>query len=354
MSFLRFIPFRRRNKTESPAEANPVKRSGLKKYLVLFVILLIIILAGYGIYLWQGAGKTVTPVQAKTIAENFINQYLLSSGTKATIKDVTEEYGMYNITLTVGGNDYHSYLTKDGKKFFQSALDIAEVEQQSQTQSNTASQPAATVAQKTAKPSVELYVMAYCPYGVQMEKGIIPAIETLANKIDFKLKYTSYSMHGEKELDEQLTQYCINKNYNSKLLSYLKCFDANSDSAACLTQVGINSASLKSCVSATDKQYKVTQKFNDQTTWSNSSYPPFDIYLADNQKYGVSGSPTLVINGQTIQANRDSASLLKLICSAFTTQPAECNAVLSSASPAPGFGSGTTSTNSANSGCATQ
>ncbi len=329
---------------------------GWKKYIIILILLLAIILVGYGLFLWQGANKTISPAQAQIIAEKFINENLLPSTTKVTIKSVTEEYGLYNITLTVGGKDYHSYLTKDGKKFFQSVLDIAEVEKQAQTQTqtDTTNQPAATVAQKTAKPEVELYVMAYCPYGVQMEKGIIPTIEALGNKIDFKLKFTSYSMHGKKELDEQLTQYCINQQDSGKLLAYLTCFDISSDSAQCLTQTGINSTKIKSCVSATDKQYKVTEKFNDQSSWSNGSYPPFDIYLADNQKYNVSGSPTLVINGSTVQANRDSASLLKLICSGFTTVPAECSKVLSSAAPAAGFGQGTTSdTNSSAAGCTT-
>jgi len=308
-------PFRRRN-----SETGGSTR-GWKKYIIILSLLLAIILVGYGLFLWEGANKNISAAQAQIIAEKFINENLLPSTTKVTIKSVTEEYGLYNITLTVGGKDYHSYLTKDGKKFFQSALDIAEVEKQAQTQTDTASQPVATVAQKTAKPEVELYVMAYCPYGVQMEKGIIPAVEALGNKIDFKLKFTSYAMHGKKELDEQLTQYCINQQDSGKLLVYLTCFDISSNSAQCLTQTGINSTKINSCVSATDKQYKVTEKFNDQSSWSNGSYPPFDIYLADNQKYNVSGSPTLVINGSTVQANRDSASLLKLICSGFTTEP---------------------------------
>jgi len=327
--------------------------SGGKKYIIIFGLLLAIILLGYSLFLWQGANKTISPAQAKTIAEKFINENLLPSTMQATIKDVSEVYGLYDITLVVNNKEYHSYLSKDGKKFFQSAVDIAEVEKQAQAQTKTANQPAATVAQKTAKPEVELYVMAYCPYGVQMEKGIIPAVEALSNKIDFKLKFTSYSMHGKKELDEQLTQYCINQQDSGKLLAYLKCFDISSNSAQCLTQTGINSAKIKSCVSTTDKQFKVTEKFNDQSSWSNGSYPPFDIYLADNQKYGVTGSPTLVINGSTIQANRDSASLLKLICSGFTTAPTECSKVLSSAAPAAGFGQGTGSSNS-NADCATQ
>ncbi len=51
--------------------------------------------------------------------------------------------------------------------------------------------------------------MAYCPYGTQEEKGILPVVNTLNNKIDFKVKFCDYAMHGKQEIDEQLNQYCI-------------------------------------------------------------------------------------------------------------------------------------------------
>jgi hypothetical protein len=61
----------------------------------------------------------------------------------------------------------------------------------------------------------------------------------------------------------------------------------------------------------------------------------------------------LVINGETISSARDSASLLKTICSAFTTQPAECQAQLSSATPAAGFGTATDNSGAAAATCNT-
>jgi hypothetical protein len=76
--------------------------------------------------------------------------------------------------------------------------------------------------------------------------------------------------------------------------------------------------------------------FNDQNSW-NSQFPPFNIDKADNEKYNVQGSPTLIINGQEVSSNRDSASLLKTICSAFNNAPEECSAELSSNAPAAGF-----------------
>jgi hypothetical protein len=42
--------------------------------------------------------------------------------------------------------------------------------------------------------------------------------ETLQDKIDFEIKFNTYAMHGEKELAEQLNQYCIKKNKMINLL----------------------------------------------------------------------------------------------------------------------------------------
>jgi hypothetical protein len=114
------------------------------------------------------------------------------------------------------------------------------------------------------------------------------------------------------------------------------------DSAACLTSAKIDTAKLKTCTTKTDKEFSVTTG-----TEKKGSYPVFNIFKTDNAKYNVGGSPTLIINGVESQSGRDSASLLASICSAFENQPAECKTALSSATPAPGFGTGTTDSQAA-------
>jgi protein-disulfide isomerase len=220
------------------------------------------------------------------------------------------------------------------------------------TNSGDQQQTATANITKNDKPKVELFVMSYCPYGTQIEKGIIPAVQALGNKIDFNLKFVDYAMHGQQELNENLKEYCIDKNQKDKLLPYLTCFLKSSDSAACLKSAGVNQSKLDSCVKSADKEFKVTEQFTSKENW-NGSYPPFDVHKADNTKYGVQGSPTLVINGTSAESARDSASLLKTICSAFNNQPDVCStAKLSSASPSAGFGEGTEASSGSTAGCA--
>jgi hypothetical protein len=191
--------------------------------------------------------------------------------------------------------------------------------------------------EKKDKPVVELFVMSHCPYGTQIEKGIIPVADLLKDKIDFSVKFCDYSMHGENEIKEELQQYCIEKEQKSKHLKYLQCFLNNSDSTGCLTVAGIDKTMLDACVKAADTQFKVTANFNDKSTYKGN-YPTFDIFAADNAKYGVQGSPTLIINGVQAESGRDSASLLNAVCTGFNVKPNECTETLSTVSPSPGFG----------------
>jgi predicted DsbA family dithiol-disulfide isomerase len=57
-----------------------------------------------------------------------------------------------------------------------------------------------------------------------------------------------------------------------------------------------------------------------------------NLLKADDQlteKYGVSGSPTLIINGAPYSGSRSSEAFKQAICSAFTTAPSECSQALS-------------------------
>ncbi|MCX6707902.1 MAG: hypothetical protein NT001_07275 [Candidatus Woesearchaeota archaeon] len=222
------------------------------------------------------------------------------------------ENGLYKLKLDVGGKAYDSYVTKDGKLLFPQAIDMSvDLNAAAQPAANAnAAAPAANVP-KTDKPAVELFVMSYCPYGTQAEKGMLPAVRALGSKVDFKVRFVYYSMHGQKEITENLNQYCIQKEQADKFNSYLACFLNASDGTACLAAAKIDTAKLSACTAAADTQFAVTANFNDKSKWLSGNYPLFSVDSALNTKYSVGGSPTLIINGVESSAGRDSASYLK-------------------------------------------
>ncbi|MDD3190445.1 MAG: hypothetical protein PHI66_02025 [Candidatus Pacebacteria bacterium] len=274
----------------------------------------------------------------KAEMEKFINENLVSNGYTATVTNITEESGLYKVELDVNGQAYTSYMTKDETKFFTSAIDMEEIKKAKEDAANETA--ATSEVTKSEKPVVELFVMSHCPYGTQIEKGMLPVVKALGDKIDFELKFCDYAMHGEKELNEQINQYCIAQNEPDKLVSYLECFLGAGDGTTCLAQVGIDKNKLGSCVKTTDNQYQITAGFNDKSTWKSGTYPVFSIFQEDVDAYGITGSPSLVVNGTKVSAGRDSQSLLNSVCSAFENAPEECNQALSSTSPSAGFGYG--------------
>ena len=316
------------------------------KQQILFGSVAAIVIVGIalGAYLISN-GKNLKPSAAKVLIENYINSNLMAQGSTATVDSIVKENGLYKLMVDIGGaQKVESYATLDGKLFFPQAMKMGESteDQENADQANASEPVSATVSKKSDKPEVELFVMTHCPYGTQVEKGILPVVAALGNKIDFEIKFNDYAMHGEKELDESLTQYCIQKEQNSKFNEYLTCFLKDSQSAPCLDTAKIDKKKMASCVEKTDKQYSVKENFKNNKDF-RGTFPGFNVYKEDNAKYNVGGSPTLIINGEEIQSGRDSASLLKTICSAFNNEPKECETSLSSATPTPGFGEGTTS-----------
>ncbi|MBU3957706.1 MAG: DsbA family protein, partial [Nanoarchaeota archaeon] len=130
---------------------------------------------------------------------------------------------------------------------------------------------------------------------------------------------------------------CIMKNYPDKYWNYLSAFNKNcyplysngtaldlcwKNSAA---SAGINATKIETCVNA----------------------DALALLKADEQAvsaYGVSGSPSLMINGAAYNGARTSDGYKSAICSAFNNPPAECSqnigtaAQAASAAPSGGCG----------------
>jgi hypothetical protein len=288
--------------------------------------------------------------------KKFIEKNLVQPDTKIETIEISKEHGLIKVVAIIQGQEQILHLTPNGKRLIFGLISIKEYKKQIEGQAK-AQKEAATVSEenKNDKPVVEYFVMSYCPYGTQFEKGIIPVIKLLGDKIDAQLKFVDYAMHDKKELDENLSQYCIQKEQNDKLYPYLDCFLASQgeegDIKSCLASTGVDTTKLASCIDSSDKEFGVSANYQDKSTWKGQ-FPGFNIDKEDNKKYGVGGSPTFVINGETISSARDSQSLLKAICSGFKNAPAECDKELSSAAPAAGFGSSKTSGDASGGGCA--
>lgn len=286
---------------------------------IIFAALLLVVL-------FTGFSFTGNVTKASA-GKNFVNYINSQGGTQIEyINSTSFGSNLIQVNVLANGEGVPVFLTKDGRYFVQIISELNN-EKPTVSQSKTTTPTAQVV--KSAKPTVELFVMTYCPYGTQAEKGFIPAIKNLGSSVDAKIRFVHYFMHGDKEEAETYTQVCIREEQNVKYLDYLTCFLEDGNSTRCIKKIGIDQVKLDKCISSGKAK----------------EYYASDSALSEG--YGVQGSPTLVINGVEVSSGRDSASMLDSMCSAFTTAPSSCGASLSSTSPSPGFGTGTASSGSA-------
>jgi hypothetical protein len=168
-------------------------------------------------------------------------------------------------------------------------------------------------------PTLEVFVMSYCPYGIQMEKGMFPVYDLLKDKANFKIKFVSFAMHGEKEEKENARQICIREE-TGQFWQYLRCLAEKGDSSACIEQMGLNESEINDCM-------------------ENKASDYMDADKELNVKYGIQASPTDVLDGKVIDLYpRSPESIKKAVCAAFDNPPAECDKCLDKTNPSPGFG----------------
>jgi len=308
----------------------------LTKFLIpLSIIVAGLFIAGAFIYLNQSKGTVLSSKEVGDKVINFINKNIPSAGNAASLISIEEEGSVYKIRLKVGDGEYDSYATKDGKLLFPEGYDLT-VKTETETPAQTPSNQEIT---KSEKPDIKLFIMAYCPYGLQAQKMFLPVYDLLKEKAEIGVYFVNYIMHEKKEIDENLRQYCIQKEEKGKYYDYLSCFVKAGEFEKCLTEAKIDREKMNSCISQTDQKYKITQLYNDKSTWLNGNYPKFDVYDDLNKKYGVQGSPTIVINDKVVELGTRSPEKFKeTICQAFNSPPTECSQALSDTAFSPGFG----------------
>ena len=329
---------------------------------ILAILVLILVFSGVSL------GHHVSKQKA---VDSLISFYGAQGITGLELSSIEKQHGVYAINLTYQNQTVPFYVTKDGYLTGNSLVELLDTKTDDNSNSETQTQEIP----KKDIPEVELYIMAKCPFGTQAEKGIVPALELLGDKVNFNLRFVSYSMHGKEEIDQNTRLYCVQKEAPEKLFDYMKCYLGEDNPEAwdttCYTDNGIDKAVIDNCVSSTDNDFNITALFDDKSTWRGGRYSQYNVDESLNEQYGVQGSPALVINDvklnpiresdgnyyyylnfgegvQKIEALRDPASYLDIICQSFTdgNVPEECGQELDSTSPSSGFGYGSSGSGS--------
>jgi hypothetical protein len=270
-------------------------------------------------------------------AVDYINNNQLSQ-TPASLVSVSEESGLVKVKIKIGDSEFDSYATKDGKLLFPQAFDMSPATDSASTDNAAGAssiltpEEAAAAITKTDKPMLDAYIVARCPFGLQMQRMMADAIKSVPALAQYmKVRYigsvsgnTITAMHGDAEAQENLRQICIRDEQPAKYWSYVACQMKTGDTAGCQTSTGVNAAQLNACVSDPARGIADAQK-------------DFDL----SAQYKVSGSPTLILGGKSVSefnfGGRTSDAVKSIVCAAFNSQPSFCSTKINTAEAAASF-----------------
>ena len=311
---------------ETSRESSPSSKSNIWKPIAIIMTVLFIIAAGSYIFMpptGMVTGGVLVESEASAVVIDYVSNNLVSPDVAVNVTEIARQGNFYKITIALTADDFtqevESYMSLDGQYFFPSGYDVTE---EIEIPEVTTSVPAEIT--KSDTPKVELFIWAYCPYGVQAQGPLAEVASLLEDSADFE-SVLYYDGHGDYETQQNKIQACIQELEPEKYWDYAATFvediypncgasgDIDCDkteSVKLMDSLGIDSDAVMDCV---DSQ--------GETLITTHSQRASD--------YGVTGSPTLVINGVIANVARTAEAYKQAVCSAFNDAPAECDEVLS-------------------------
>ena len=155
---------------------------------------------------------------------------------------------------------------------------------------------------RMGKPTVQLFVMSYCPFAVQAEEKLIPIVKKFGEQINFKLQFIAQakeetsaqditpftSLHGYPEVAENIRQLLIAQEYPDQYLDYILCRGKKLDKSweACAEKLGIDVARIQALFDSPEAE----QLFREN--------------IARADALGVKASPTILVDGHQFRATQ--------------------------------------------------
>jgi hypothetical protein len=288
--------------------------SKLNYWMVATVILAVVLIVIVSV-------NSFSTISEKKAAQKIIDLAAIS-GFNLTVLGVEDKGDIYQVNYSIQGQSGIIDISKDGKY-------VGQMNAYPEKTTSTPTTETPAEVPKSDKPKVELYVWGYCPYGVQAQGPMAQVAQLLKASADFEV-VPYYDGHGAFETQQNKIQLCIQSLAKDKYWAYAakfvtdvypKCSSTKTEdcdkteSVKVMKAVGIDSAKVMSCVASDGAKL-------------------FSAAQAKAQAAGVSGSPTVTVNGVIVNAARTADAYKTAVCGAFNAVPSACSSALSSTAAA--------------------
>ncbi|NOQ55956.1 MAG: thioredoxin domain-containing protein [Nanohaloarchaea archaeon] len=183
------------------------------------------------------------------------------------------------------------------------------------------------VGRDTIANKLDLFVMSECPYGVQAVNNMEEVIDTFGDTMDFSIHFiatdngdgTFSSLHGQKEVNENIRQVCAIKYAEDTYFDYILCQNKNYEAGqdldttweACATETSIDIETMDTCSNGDEGKELLRA----------------NIALTD--ELGIGSSPTFLVNNQVKFGGALPADEIKTNFCAENPDTKDCDATLS-------------------------
>jgi len=180
------------------------------------------------------------------------------------------------------------------------------------------------------KPQIDFFLMSYCPYGNQAEEAIKVAFDVLKDKVEFNPRYIIYknyknndanycvdgycSMHGTQELNQNVRELCVKKLYGMQ-----SWFDFVVE-----MNKECNYQNADTCWKPVAEKLKYNTK-NIELCEKNNGPDIIKEEYDVNVLLGVTGSPTVLVEGEPYGGSRSGSGFTKALCDKLEDKPDVCN-----------------------------
>ncbi|MCK9521511.1 MAG: DsbA family protein [Proteobacteria bacterium] len=156
---------------------------------------------------------------------------------------------------------------------------------------------------------LDVFVMSECPHARRGLDAMKTVLETMGKDVEFGIHFIAdktadgfSSMHGQREVEENIRRLCVMKHYakSRKYLSYIWCRDQlgnDTDWRECTRRNGIDPGIVATCANGEEGVSLLAE----------------DIKIA--QALGVSGSPTWMLNNHILFNAITADAILEKFCS---------------------------------------
>ncbi len=274
--------------TEHHKHSKKVKKTTVWKSMSAVLAILLIISIYFNLSGKTTETRNVVPIDKATDqAVDYINTNLLQPGTTATLNIRSDIGSLYKMDIGIGSQQYESYVTKDGRLFFTSGIDLTE------TPDIAPNEPAPSIdlddiniddsaskGPKDAKVTIIEYSSFSCGWCNRVRPTLDKILETYPD--DVQIVYKHFNRGGTDSRTGQAAECASDQGKFWEMHDTIFDKGSSGNLEAYAADIGLDTSAFKECLDSGKYASKITQ--NTQEAIS----------------FGISGTPGFLVNGQLV------------------------------------------------------